>query len=73
MKIIKEGTPPAKRQWRGNCHSCGTIAEAEESELKGIEWGNQLDPEPFCWMLCPICNSGPFNGLLFYPKSKGGA
>lgn len=69
MKITKRGTPKAERIWKGKCSSCDTEAEATELEMKHIEY-DQREQISFCWMTCPVCNVGPFNGLLFYPKKS---
>jgi len=73
MKIIKRGTPPAKRIWLGTCQSCDSQAEAEESELVNIQH-DQRESLSFCWMPCPVCHAGKtisghsYGGMLFYPK-----
>lgn len=68
MKIIHRGETKSERIWVGTCRSCGSIAEANEYELNDISKGTQRDPEDFCWMMCPVCSSGPYGGMLFYRK-----
>lgn len=71
MKIIHRGTPEKDRVWTGNCHSCGSVAEATQSELTNITH-DQRDG-PFSWEKCPVCGAGNkslgnHNGMIFYPK-----
>lgn len=57
MKIIKYGAIP-KRTRLIECKSCGTIFEAEESELKGTSQIAMLhDNLPPYYCKCPVCYS----------------
>lgn len=62
MEIIKRGTDPRESIWVGNCGNCGSIMEAQQSELK-------IDSCPrehykFAHDQCPVCD----NGIIFYPR-----
>ena len=63
MKIIHRGVPPSERIWIGTCLSCGTVAEATESELQEKIEHDQRDGS-FAWKKCPVCDAG----LCFEPK-----
>ena len=64
MKIIVQGQPPKLKVYRGECHKCGTIAEAPVEELKDVHSGDQRDG-PFGFHQCPVC---PNPRMVFYPK-----
>lgn len=65
MQIIREGQPPQERIWKGICQSCKTVAEAKQSELSVTHDRDGA----FAWHICPVCKTGPYRGLLFYPKN----
>lgn len=73
MKVIKKGTPPGERIWKGQCRQCGSEVEALQKELSDINFGDYRSEGPFCWMTCPVCNAGMKNGyggVCFYPTKK---
>lgn len=52
MKIIKEGKLPSKVVWKGECHYCHTVIDADKEELKSVDPNyNTLDE----YILCPLC------------------
>lgn len=65
MKITKRGTPKTELVWKGSCRQCGSEAEAKESELTEVTW-DQREGNSFSWEKCPVCNAGPYGGMLFY-------
>lgn len=72
MKIIKTGTVPSERVWRGECRNCGSVVEAREGELKHITH-DQREAISFSWEICPVCKAGSesgYGGVLFYPIFK---
>lgn len=62
MKITKRGTPAADKIWDGECRSCGSEAEAKQSELKNITHNPREGSHS--WEVCPVCG----NAMLFYPR-----
>ena len=62
VKIIKKGTPPKDVIWKGECNTCHTVAEANESELKV-----QHCQRDGSWGLakCPVCEAP---NMIFYPQ-----
>lgn len=72
MKVIKTGTKPEDREWRGTCRSCKSEATATEDEMKHITY-DQREGGSFSWEKCPVCNAGGasgFGGMLFYPRGS---
>lgn len=72
MKIIKTGTNPEDREWRGTCRSCKSEAMATEGELKHITH-DQREGGSFSWEKCPVCKAGGdsgYGGMLFYPNGR---
>jgi len=67
MKIIKRGQTASERIWTGECRSCKSIVEGTESEMNDIQHDIR-EGGSFSWNKCPVCNSGPYGGLLMYPK-----
>lgn len=68
MKITKRGTPQGDRPWKGTCRSCGSEAEATESELTHVQ--HEQRDGSFSWEVCPVCGVGGTNGyggMMFYP------
>jgi rubredoxin len=67
MKLISQGTKVAQK-FKGMCHTCGSVFEADRTELK-ICPGTQREPGEFAWKKCPVCNTGTetYGGILFYP------
>lgn len=70
MKITRKGSDPKNRVWRGSCTNCGAAAEAGRSEMTHIVHGDQRDPGPTSWEVCPECGKGDkstgYGGMLFY-------
>lgn len=59
MKIIKYGTPPEKRIWRGTCYRCNSEVEATVGDFTGpINPGCQREPERSAHAPCPVCLKG---------------
>jgi hypothetical protein len=68
MKITKRNTPPDKIKWSGWCRACGSEAEAEQSEMTSITH-DLREGGMFAWVKCPVCQVGPYGGMLFYPAA----
>lgn len=69
MQIIKTGTKPADREWRGTCRNCNSQAMATEGEMTHVTH-DQREGGSFSWERCPVCGAGGENGyggMLFYP------
>jgi len=69
MKIIKRGTLPSERLWRGTCRSCGSIVEGTEDEMHDIQHDSR-EGYSFSWNECPVCKKGPYGGLLMYLQKE---
>jgi hypothetical protein len=70
MKVIQQGIPKILTKWAGRCRACKSTVEATESELTGIT-EDVRDGGRFSWEVCPVCNTGPYGGLLLYPTKEG--
>jgi hypothetical protein len=55
MKLIRKGSPDARRIWRGKCETCRSVFECEERELTSIQ-RSQRDGD-FSWETCPECGA----------------
>lgn len=68
MKIIKRGKPPGERICRGTCQICGSILEANQSELKRESGYDQKESRDWEYWTgtCPICNSM----VSFFPYQR---
>lgn len=67
MIVTFRGKDPKDNIWVGKCSYCKSEAEATEDELKE----KQIDMREhtcFAWEVCPVCSTGPYGGMLFYPK-----
>jgi hypothetical protein len=54
MKIIKQGTPPEDRVYRGVCHRCKCEVEFKRSEAEFVP--DQRDGS-FLRVACPCCKA----------------
>lgn len=52
MKIIKEGRPPEKKVYRGNCRYCETVIEFERIEATYRSDNRDGD---YLEIQCPVC------------------
>jgi hypothetical protein len=68
MKITKNNGKPELRIWKGTCKHCGSTAEAEQREMTSIVYDSREKGE-FSWEKCPVCKTGPFMGMIFYPAN----
>lgn len=66
MEIIFKGQVPGEQVWVGTCRNCKSRAKASQRELTNIV--NDQRDGSHCWMTCPVCGVGPYNGMLFYPE-----
>lgn len=66
MEIIKHGSLPGERLWRGQCYVCGTIMLALQKELKITS--DQRDGD-FGEANCEICGVR----TIFYETKKTAA
>lgn len=57
MRILHRGTPK-KTIYKGTCHKCETVFEAEASEVKHMR-GDYTDPRERDWyaVACPVCHA----------------
>ncbi len=62
MRVVKRGKPKAQDIFKGECHDCHSVVEAERHELKVTD--DQRDGE-FGETACPICKAR----LILYPKA----
>ena len=72
MKIIKQGTDPKDRTWRGQCHVCNAVIEAKGHEINNATHSFR-DNEKFAWEICPVCKAGGtsgYGGLLLYETKE---
>ena len=67
MKIIKQGTPKSEEIWIGTCRSCKYEVEGQRHEMNNIQYDREGD---FSWNKCPVCNVGPYGGLLMYKAQE---
>ena len=61
IRVIKRGTPPAKKIYTGTCFHCGTVCEAEQGDLAYSSHRN----EDYYNHDCPVCNKS----ISFIPKT----
>lgn len=55
MKIIKRGTP-TKTVYCGTCEACGTVFEADATEVVRRESNSWQDRDSVYWSCtCPVC------------------
>lgn len=80
MRVMKRGKKKEEELWIGKCSSCGSIVEANTTELSGITGGDyRNDNEDFSWEKCIVCKAGEgehsilFGGLLFYREGSKSA
>lgn len=52
MEILKRGTPPDDREYKGTCHTCDTVVLFKRSEARLVD--DQRDGS-FLVVKCPIC------------------
>jgi C4-type Zn-finger protein len=62
MNIIRRGTPPKEKIYRGECPHCKSVFEAERTELD-IRWGGQRDEYEYGVAPCEVCG---YAGVAFY-------
>lgn len=68
MRLMKKGTPK-DQTFRGECRTCGSVYEADRSELK-VEDGGQREPGEFAHATCQVCKElgrNEYNSLILYP------
>ncbi len=65
MRITKVGVKPELRAWKGRCNRCKSEATATRAEMTNIQY-DPRDGYEFSWEKCPVCEAGPFNGMIFY-------
>ena len=52
MEIIKLGTDPSKRNYRGSCLNCGTVVQVLQAELKYSDRSTGFSAR---YVVCPVC------------------
>lgn len=79
MRVLKRGKTKSQEIWIGKCNVCGSIVEANTTELTNITMGDyRNDNEDFSWETCPVCRSGSERtarclGVLFYREGSKSA
>jgi hypothetical protein len=61
VEILKRGTPPAERTFRGTCYECKSEVRAKAGEIQVVH--EDRDGE-FGRGGCPVCGTG----MVFYPE-----
>lgn len=78
MRTIKQGTPPNKQIWLGECQECDSVIAAERGELDNIK-SDTREGSQFCWSACPECGAGGdsnnpsaecWGGVCFHPLDE---
>ncbi len=64
MNIIKRGSKPSDKIWKGICHTCDTVATAKAAELK---LGHCQRDGSFGHGTCPVCDD---KYMVFYPLGE---
>lgn len=59
MKIIRRGTPPGEKIYRGTCPDCRTVVEFKESEAQVVDVppDRPFDQTRLVQVDCPVCDN----------------